>query len=78
MSKLNPNVKVKPKTIATRLAGGSGALGARQDAESLLRRNVMACLLWEDMFYESGESNAEAISALIPKVAPEKIGRAHV
>lgn len=73
MSKLNPNVKSKPKTIATRLAGGSGALGARQDAESLLRRSVMACLLWEDLFYESAADNSASISALIPLVAPEKV-----
>lgn len=70
MSKLNPNVKPKPKFIETRLAGGFGAKAARQGAEALLRRAVLACLLWEDMAYESGVSNAENIASLIPQVDP--------
>jgi len=36
-----------------------------------LRRSVMACLLWEDQFYEDGVSIAERIASLVPKVKPE-------
>lgn len=35
-----------------------------------LRRSVMACMLFEDTFYESGVSVTERIAALIPKVKP--------
>ena len=40
--------------VNDRVAGGLGAAAARQDNESLLRRCVMACLLWEEVAYESG------------------------
>lgn len=53
-----------------RLAGGFGAPAARQEAAALLRRSVMACLLWEDNFYEDGKSNADNIKTLIPQVDP--------
>jgi 60 kDa SS-A/Ro ribonucleoprotein len=33
-----------------------------------LRRAVMACMLWEDQFYESGESIADRITGLVQKV----------
>lgn len=35
-----------------------------------LRRAVLSCLLWEDSFYESGQSIADRIKALVPKVTP--------
>lgn len=38
-----------------------------------LRRAVLACLLWEDTFYESGESIADRIAGLVGKVAPEDV-----
>jgi len=56
-----------------RLAGGYGPYAAKQDTEGLLRRSVMACLLWEDNFYEDGVSNAENIKNLIPQVDPQKV-----
>lgn len=69
MTKLNPTIKTKTTKFAdSRLAGGYGALAAKQDAESLLRRSVMACLLWEDLAYESAEDSN--IATLIPKVKP--------
>lgn len=55
-----------------RLAGGYGPYAAKQDAEALLRRSVMACLLWEDNAYENGKSIANNIRELIPQVEPEK------
>lgn len=38
-----------------------------------LRRAVLACLLWEDQFYESGESIAERIANLVKVVPAEKV-----
>jgi 60 kDa SS-A/Ro ribonucleoprotein len=35
-----------------------------------LRRSVMACMLWEDNFYEDGESIANRIKMLVPLVDP--------
>jgi hypothetical protein len=47
-----------------------GNVAAKQNAESLLRRAVMTCLLWENITYESGSSVAENIKNLIPQVDP--------
>lgn len=66
MSKLNPNVKPAPKFDTERLAGGSGALAARQSNVALLRRAVLANLLWEDIAYMDGVSVANEIKRLIP------------
>jgi 60 kDa SS-A/Ro ribonucleoprotein len=41
--------------------------------EMELRRAVMACLLWEKQFYESGVSIASRIAALVPLVHPEAV-----
>lgn len=38
-----------------------------------LRRAVMSCLLWEDQFYESGESIADRITKLCALCAPSEI-----
>lgn len=74
MSKVNPNIKPVPKiNRSVRLAGGYGAPAANQKPEALLRRAVMACLLWEDLAYESGEANADNIAALIPQVKPNVV-----
>jgi 60 kDa SS-A/Ro ribonucleoprotein len=40
-------------------------------AELALRRSVLACLLWEDQFYEDGVEIAGRIRELVPKVKPE-------
>ena len=50
-----------------------GAPAARINVEQQLRRSIMACLLWEDNFYESGESIVERICALIPNVRAESV-----
>lgn len=56
-----------------RVAGGLGAQAARQDDAALLRRAVMACLLWEDMAYESGAAGAANIASLVPLVDPRAV-----
>lgn len=66
MSKLNPRTKPAPKFGTERLAGGSGALAARQSNVALLRRAVLANLLWEDVAYMDGVSVANEIKRLIP------------
>ena len=50
-----------------------GAPARRINAEQQLRRSLMACLLWEDTFYEDGISIAERIAYLVPLVAPDTV-----
>ena len=38
-----------------------------------LRRSVLACLLWEDQFYENGENIADRISFLASKVTAQQL-----
>lgn len=74
MSKLNPTTKGRsPMDFSTRLAGGAGAPAARQDAASLLKRVVMANLLWEDIAYIDGDSVADHFSVLVPECDPEDV-----
>lgn len=64
--KLNSAVKATP--IYTH----EGALAKRINAIQQLRRSVLACLLWEDTFYEDGQSIADRISGLVKEVTPEQ------
>lgn len=50
-----------------------GALAKQINAEQQLRRSVLACMLWEDTFYESGVSIAERIADLVPQVKAESV-----
>ena len=43
------------------------------DAEQELRRSVLACMLWENTFYESGVQIAARIRTLVPKVEAERV-----
>src|SRR5215472_12381552 len=38
-----------------------------------LRRSALACLLWENQFYEDGVEIASRIAELVPKVEAEKV-----
>lgn len=58
---------------SARLAGGYGIYAAKQNAEALLRRAVLACLLWEDLCYEDGKSVVENIKHLVPQVEPNVV-----
>lgn len=74
MSKLNPSLKPKPKVdTSARLAGGAGAFAAVQSNIALLRRAVLANLLWEDVAYMDGASVSSEISRLIPLCNPEDV-----
>lgn len=72
MSKLNPLIKTTSFS-EERLAGGSGMKAAKQDNYSLLRRAVLANLLWEDNFYIDGQSISDEIARLIPLCDPDKV-----
>lgn len=50
-----------------------GAPARHLTPEQQLRRSVLACLLWENQFYEDGVEIAGRIAELVPKVAPEKV-----
>src|ERR1700759_4552390 len=50
-----------------------GAPAAAITPEQALRRSVLACMLWEDEFYESGVTIAERIRTLVPKVEAGKV-----
>lgn len=73
MSKLNPNIKSTSKFIDERLAGGNGALAAKQSNIALLKRLTLANLLWEDVAYCDGKKIAEEIERLIPLCSAEDV-----
>ncbi|MGO9588700.1 MAG: TROVE domain-containing protein [Candidatus Acidiferrales bacterium] len=50
-----------------------GAPARNISPELQLRRSVVACLLWEDQFYEEGVEIAGRIQTLVPKVKPESV-----
>lgn len=50
-----------------------GAKASRLTPIQQLRRSVLSCLLWEDSFYEDGESIAKRIQDNAKRVAPEKL-----
>lgn len=59
----------KPESIYT----AEGTKAIRINAEQMLRRSVMSCLLWEKSFYEDGQSVADRIASLVPQVEPKKV-----
>lgn len=73
MSKVNPLTKKTSKFDVEKLAGGMGMKAAKQDNISLLRRAVLANLLWENLAYIDGVSVSEEISRLIPLCNPEHV-----
>jgi len=50
-----------------------GAPARHISPELQLRRSVLACLLWENQFYEDGVEIAGRIAELVPKVEAEKV-----
>lgn len=63
---MRTNVAVKHPPKRTH----EGAVVPRVGSVQELRRTLMACLLWEDSFYESGESVADRLKALTLAVPP--------
>lgn len=58
---------------STALVTHEGAPAKRINAEQELRRSLMACMLWEKTFYESGEDIADRIKTLVPLVSPGRV-----
>lgn len=58
---------------AERLAAGNGAIADRTSKLNELYRSVLANMLWEDTYYENGESVAQRIAKLVPEVNPVKV-----
>lgn len=52
-----------------------GAPAIPSNAYQELRRAVLACLLWEDQFYESGEDIAARIGTLVKRIPAEKVAQ---
>src|SRR5260370_27286976 len=50
-----------------------GAPARQISAEQQLRRSVLACMLWEDQFYEDGVEIAGRSRELVPKVEAERV-----
>src|ERR1700748_3068504 len=50
-----------------------GAPAAVITPEQALRRSVLACMLWENEFYEDGVAIAGRIRELVPRVAAERV-----
>lgn len=66
---MKSNVRIGKEPVYT----FEGAKAVKVSAEKELRRSVMATMLFEDTFYESGESIADRIKGLIAKVSPDKV-----
>lgn len=67
--KLSVGVPLRPAFARTH----EGAPAATLTAEQALRRSVLACMLWENEFYESGQTIADRICALVPQVEANKV-----
>jgi len=68
MATLNKSTKANLKTH-------EGAPAKVINAEQRLRRSVMSCMLWENSFYEDGESIAKRIEEAVLQVNPEKVAQ---
>ena len=70
MSQIN---KKSSKVVRERTHGGAPATRVRVDAVQKLRRSVLSTLLWEDQFYEDGQSIADRIAELSAQVSPAEL-----
>ena len=61
-----PIARLRPRTY-------EGAPALVLTPEQNLRRSLLACMLWENEFYESGATIATRIGELVPKVEAEKV-----
>lgn len=57
----------------TTLRTHEGAPAKVLSAEQMLRRSVLSCMLWEKEFYEDGQSIADRIRMLVPRVAAVEV-----
>lgn len=66
MAKINTRTFIPAQTPRTH----EGAVAYDISAEKELQRSLMACMLWEDTFYEDGKEIAGRIYDLVQKVNP--------
>lgn len=67
---MKTNTVIKRAPIKTH----EGAKAVHIDAEKMLRRSLMSCMLFESEFYEDGKTIADRLAELVPQVAPGKVG----
>ena len=67
MASVNKAVKSVP--LYTAEGGKARRISSMQE----LRRSVLACMLWEDSFYEDGESIADRIVSLVKDMPKDKL-----
>src|SRR5580658_7117638 len=65
------NIFKAPRMWGARTHEGTPARSISSELQ--LRRSVLACLLWEDQFYEDGVEIAGRIQSLVSKVSAEKV-----
>lgn len=63
------NKKVKSEPVYTHEGGKARRISSMQE----LRRSVLACMLWENEFYEEGEGIADRIVSLIQDMPKDKL-----
>src|SRR5215468_7456559 len=74
MARMNTlNLSGLPWLSETEKRTHEGAPARHLSPEQELRRSVLACMLWEDQFYEDGVAIGGRIRELVPKVAAEKV-----
>lgn len=64
---------MRTNVLAPPPVNNEGVTAYRINAEQELRRSVMACMLWEDSFYENGIAIADRIAILTAQVKPDKV-----
>lgn len=62
-------INTAPKPVFTHEGAKASAVSPKEE----LARTVMACMLWESGFYESGEAMADRIKRLVPLCAPHDV-----
>jgi len=66
-------MKLNTSTTLVMAKTHEGGPAKNINAYDQLRRSVCSCLLWEDGFYESGQTIGKRIEELAAKVPPEKL-----
>lgn len=59
--------------VAQKVVTHNGAPAFVGSPEHQLRRSILACMLWENGFYEDGQTVGDRIAALVPKVGFDKV-----
>ena len=68
-------MKLNTQKVATPIFTAEGGKAKNINSLLELRRSVLATMLWENDFYEDGQSIADRIKSLIPKVSANKVAQ---